>query len=243
MPELPNGAWLAAVMAAHGLVLGGLAFGFSKLPQPITPPAVVGMLILPAPPAVPPAPRAVAPKPQPKLRQAPRPRPRPPAPKPPPAPPSERAVTLPPQDPAPAPIEPDLLPVVDQEGVEAASDSFEVADLASLAAQAAAVGGATAAEGPPVTLPRTDASHLSNPVPRYPTLSRRFGEQGRVLLDVYILPDGQVGEIRLNTSSGFARLDEAALTTVRNWRFVPARRGDEPIPYWYVQPITFSLDR
>jgi len=92
-------------------------------------------------------------------------------------------------------------------------------------------------------MPRTDASHLNNPAPHYPTLSRRFGEQGRVLLDVYILPDGSVGEIKLNTSSGFARLDEAALAAVRTWRFVPARRGDEPIPYWYIQPVTFSLDR
>ncbi|MNU05823.1 Gram-negative bacterial tonB protein [compost metagenome] len=64
-----------------------------------------------------------------------------------------------------------------------------------------------------------------------------------MLLDVYILPDGSVGELKLNTSSGFARLDDAALSAVRHWRFVPARRGDAPIPYWYVQPVTFSLNR
>lgn len=62
-----------------------------------------------------------------------------------------------------------------------------------------------------------------------------------MLFDVYILPDGRVGEIRLKRSSGFTRLDEAALAAVRRWRYVPARRGDEPIPYWYVQPIDFVL--
>ncbi len=73
-------------------------------------------------------------------------------------------------------------------------------------------------------------------------MSRRFGEQGRVLFDVYILPDGRVGEIKLRRSSGFRYLDEAAMQAVRRWRYVPARRGDEPIPYWYIQPIMFSLD-
>ncbi len=227
MTELPNGAWLAAVMAVHGLVLGGIAFGSTKPPEPIKPPAIVGMVIPPAPAAAPPAPRAEDPKPKPKPRRAPK--PRPPAP---PAPPSERAILAEKS----APAEPDLLPVAHQVVAEAASDPPEVSDAApSLRPEGA--------DGPPITLPRQEASHLSNPAPRYPSLSRRFGEQGRVLLDVYILPDGTVGEIRLNTSSGFARLDEAALAAVRHWRFVPARRGDEAIPYWYVQPITFSLDR
>jgi len=99
------------------------------------------------------------------------------------------------------------------------------------------------AAGRAVTAPRSDASFLSNPAPVYPLASRRQREQGRVLLDVYILPDGAVGEIRLKRSSGHARLDRSALAAVRRWRYLPARRGDEPIPYWYVQPIDFELDR
>jgi protein TonB len=82
---------------------------------------------------------------------------------------------------------------------------------------------------------------LNNPAPAYPAASRRLGEQGRVLLDVYIQPDGRVGEIRVKQSSGYPRLDEAALDAVRRWRYVPARRGNEPIALWYVQPISFSL--
>ncbi len=62
----------------------------------------------------------------------------------------------------------------------------------------------------PVIPPRSDAAHLSNPAPVYPAVSRRLREQGRVLFDVYILPDGTVGEIKLKRSSSFARLDEAA---------------------------------
>lgn len=96
-------------------------------------------------------------------------------------------------------------------------------------------------ETPQVVPPRVDASRLDNPAPPYPAVSRQLREQGRVLLDVYILPDGSVGEIRLRESCGYPRLDRSALEAVRHWRYLPARRGTEPIPYWYVQPILFSL--
>jgi protein TonB len=95
----------------------------------------------------------------------------------------------------------------------------------------------------PVTPPRVDASHLNNPAPRYPPLSRRMGEEGRVLLDVHIMADGSVAEVRLRSSSGSRRLDAAAIAAVQRWRYVPARRGDQNIAYWYVQPMVFSLTR
>ena len=88
--------------------------------------------------------------------------------------------------------------------------------------------------------PRSDASALNNPAPEYPPRSRTFHEQGRVQLDVYILPDGTVGQIKLHTSSGYSRLDNSALDAVRRWHYIPAKRGDVPIPYWYVQPIDGS---
>ncbi|MBI3772562.1 MAG: energy transducer TonB [Gammaproteobacteria bacterium] len=93
----------------------------------------------------------------------------------------------------------------------------------------------------PVIPPRVDAAHLNNPAPVYPPLSRRLGEQGQVLFDVYILADGTVGGIRLKVSSGFPRLDAAAREAVQRWRYVPARRGNTAIAYWYVQPIVFAL--
>lgn len=93
----------------------------------------------------------------------------------------------------------------------------------------------------PVVPPRSDASHLQNTL-SYPPVSRRLGEEGKVVLSVYILPNGTVGELKLKMTSGFPRLDEAALEQVRRWRYVPARRGDEAIPFWYTQPIVFSLE-
>lgn len=99
--------------------------------------------------------------------------------------------------------------------------------------------------GPPAaaTPPRFDADYLKNPAPAYPPISRRNNEQGRVLLRVLVAADGTAQEVALKTSSGHERLDQAALDTVRQWRFVPARVGGEPVAAWVVVPISFSLGR
>lgn len=95
----------------------------------------------------------------------------------------------------------------------------------------------------PVSQPRFDADYLRNPAPPYPALSRRLGEEGKVLLRVLVSPQGQAETVELKASSGSLRLDEAAIATVRGWRFVPARRGDAPVQSWVVVPILFKLER
>lgn len=87
-----------------------------------------------------------------------------------------------------------------------------------------------------------DASYLNNPAPLYPSLSKKYGEQGIVLLDVYVNISGGVDQIRVNKSSGFARLDNAALTTVKKWRFVPAKKGGQLENSWVQVPINFKLE-
>jgi protein TonB len=93
----------------------------------------------------------------------------------------------------------------------------------------------------PVVAPRFDADYLDNPAPAYPALSRRMGEQGRVLLRVYVHADGSVGQVEIAESSGFERLDRAAREAVARWRFVPARQGERPVAAWVLVPISFSL--
>jgi protein TonB len=94
---------------------------------------------------------------------------------------------------------------------------------------------------PAQTQPRFDADYLDNPKPQYPALSRRVGEQGRVLLRVRVDAAGKALEVQLHTSSGYARLDNAALETVRRWKFVPARLGSDPVAATVLVPIAFSL--
>ena len=92
------------------------------------------------------------------------------------------------------------------------------------------------------TPPAFDAAYLKNPAPAYPLMSKRRGEKGRVMLDVRVLPDGTAEQVKLRASSGHERLDQAAIEAVRQWRFVPARSGDEPVAAWVTVPVTFALD-
>jgi len=94
----------------------------------------------------------------------------------------------------------------------------------------------------PTTLPSLHADYLNNPAPAYPDQSRQQGEQGRVLLRVLVTTAGTVEQINLRKSSGYSRLDSAALETVKNWRFVPAQRGSQVVSAWVVVPISFSLE-
>lgn len=94
---------------------------------------------------------------------------------------------------------------------------------------------------PVVTEARFDADYLNNPPPVYPVLSRRRGEQGRVLLRVQVSAQGTAERVEVHTGSGHARLDAAALEAVRRWRFVPARRGDAAVAASVLVPIVFRL--
>lgn len=215
---ISNAVTFAGVVLLHVLGLVWAAQQLSVSEPVVTPPSVVGVLVAPEPEPAPPPPKPVPPPPKPEPKPVPTPKPvAKPTPKPTPKPEPVREVAQEPvQQAAPTPPAPPSAPV----------------QQATPAPEAPA----------PVTPPRTDAAHLNNPAPQYPALSRRLGEQGRVMLDVYILPDGSVGEIKLNRSSGFPRLDNAALQAVKTWKYVPAKRGDKPIPFWYVQPVSFVLN-
>jgi protein TonB len=93
-----------------------------------------------------------------------------------------------------------------------------------------------------ITAARFDADYLDNPKPVYPHASRRLGEQGKVLLRVYVSAAGLAEKVEIKLGSGFARLDQAAHDAVSRWHFVPARRGEQTIAAWVQVPITFQLD-
>jgi protein TonB len=88
---------------------------------------------------------------------------------------------------------------------------------------------------------RFDADYLRNPPPAYPALSRRMGEEGQVILRVFVSPEGHPAQIDLQRSSGSPRLDLAAREAVSRWQFVAARRGNEAFAAWVRVPIIFKL--
>lgn len=214
---------LLLVIALHAGAIASAMWMPAPKTQELVLPTVQGIL-LPAPPAeavqVPAAkeipPEPVPPPPEPE-KPKPKPKPKePPKPKPPvEPPPSERAIHQPEEvveTPPPPP----------PQAAVAAPDENDTS-------------------GAPVTPPQKDANPLNNPAPAYPNLSRRLGEQGTVLLEILILADGSVGEVRIKESSGHKRLDETAAKAVKRWRYTPAKRAGIAIEYWYLQPVDFSL--
>ena len=165
-------------------------------------------------PAIPRTPQP-APAPVPKVKMAPIPAPRAPTPEP-------QVVT----EPTPAPN----APVV---AATAVPTPAPVAEAAPAAAPAAP---------PRVDLPSSDAQYLQNPKPAYPAISKRLGEQGKVVVRVLIGPDGTAQKAEIRQSSGYERLDQAALNTVLAWRYVPGKRGGVPEAMWFNVPINFVLE-
>lgn len=94
---------------------------------------------------------------------------------------------------------------------------------------------------PAVQLPSSDADYLQNPKPTYPAMSRRQGEQGKTIVRVLIGVDGLPKLTELAKSSGFVRLDQAAMDTIMRWRFVPGKRAGVPEPMWFNIPINWVL--
>lgn len=228
------------VVLVVGLIHAGLLAAavnvIGPAPPKIEPPTISGILIqappaevvqMPSAPPPPPEPVQTPPPPEPKpVPPPPKPKPKPkpvPKPKPKPVPPLEKAITLPEQPPeeaAPAPPPPAPTPAP----VEVKSE--REANL-----------------GAPVVPPRVDASRRHNPAPAYPSVSRRRGEAGTVTLELLVLTDGRVTNVKVKESSGYPLLDRAALNAVKRWRYTPAKRGNQAIEFLYLQPITFELQQ
>ncbi|WP_312567327.1 energy transducer TonB, partial [Diaphorobacter sp.] len=96
---------------------------------------------------------------------------------------------------------------------------------------------------PSIELPSSDASYLNNPKPVYPAVSKRLGEQGKVMLRVLIGTDGLPQKVEVKQSSGFERLDRQAIDAVMRWRFVPGKRNGVPEAMWNLVPINFVLQQ
>lgn len=95
---------------------------------------------------------------------------------------------------------------------------------------------------PPVvrTPARQDPRHPFSR-PEYPAASKRNGEEGTVVMLLLVTEDGRVADAKLDKSSGFPKLDEAALRESRRWRVIPAKEGPKPVASWSRFAMTFRL--
>ncbi|HEU4373798.1 MAG TPA: energy transducer TonB [Telluria sp.] len=116
---------------------------------------------------------------------------------------------------------------------------------AEKAAPAAAVAAApVVAPAVPVAGPRTITSgveYIRAPQPEYPALSKRLGEQGRVVLRILVDEQGLPAQVVVQTSSGFARLDEAGRQAALRALFKPHTEDGRPVAVFVIVPLNFQM--
>lgn len=233
-------AWLisAAVVLIHITLLWAMERGWPDQPSPIDPAQVMMVSVLaqsPEPPT-PPAPRtAYAPQTQPLRKPAP-----------------ARAVPSMPADTSPvasvtspasvtAPAPP-VAPVPAAAPMHAVASAIAGTTPTGSNASSASGSAVTPATPASLVLPSSDADYLNNPAPAYPRMSKRLGEQGTVIVRVFIGLPGSAEKAEIRQSSGYDRLDAAALETVQRWRYVPGKRHGNPEAMWFNVPVRFVLE-
>ena len=98
-------------------------------------------------------------------------------------------------------------------------------------------GGGSGGYGTALLIPK----YGENAKPVYPREARANGYKGTVLLRVEVLSNGRVGQIEVKESCGYEILDRSALSAVKEWKFIPAKKGGIAIQAWVIIPIKFDL--
>ncbi len=153
---------------------------------------------------------------------------------------------LPPPPTAKAPLPPPLtLPLIVPEAAPSPSPTPPVAQVSPPSPSAPTAPSDSPAPAPapslPKTIPPSAVQYLVPPAPVYSRVSARMHESGRALVRVYIDEDGLPRNVQLAASTGFSRLDEAALAAVRNCRFKPYLENGVAVAGWAAIPIEFEL--
>ena len=76
---------------------------------------------------------------------------------------------------------------------------------------------------------------------KYPEVALHERAEGKVVVVAQIGVDGQVGEVKVVSSSGAASLDRAAVTLVKSQQYAPAQLDAQPIAVHARIPVTFAL--
>jgi periplasmic protein TonB len=165
-------------------------------------------------------------------------------------PPKQEIAKQPPKPPVPqkqAP--PQILAVETPTPTPSAPEPVQIAPPAPVLPPSVAVAAvATPAPAPvpapvPATkvLPSTDADDLYNPNQRYPRMSQTMGEQGTVFVRILIGDNGLPKKAELQKTSGFERLDQAALEFVMQSRYKPGTLGGKPTEMWMGREVKYIL--
>lgn len=210
---------LGVIIALHlGLFLLMQAGLFRHTVQAThAPKEIVATFITPEPQPVPAPPQPVAPKPK----------------------------TVPIVKKKPAPVKPlprKLEPAPMQETVSPPTEAAPPSDAPVVTAPSAP---APQAAAPVLAVPKTitGVEYIQAPRPDYPSISKRMGEEGKVLLRVLINEKGRPEKAEIQRSSGFDRLDEAARQSAMRALFKPHMEDGRPVAVYTTIPIDFKLNK
>jgi protein TonB len=90
--------------------------------------------------------------------------------------------------------------------------------------------------------PRYQLGSALNPKPSYPSLARKRGWEGDVILGVTVAADGTIEHLTFVKSTHYSVLNHAAWETVKKqWKFGKANDSDPAIPVYIEVPISFRL--
>jgi protein TonB len=202
----------AVVLALHGVVLYGL-WSYRVLPTPAETITMVVNLVNPP-----------VTQPQPPVSAPPEPR------KP---------------EPVPAPVQPEHQHLVAETPALAPDEplAYLPPPEAEVALPATITLPAVQTVAQPITLSgELSVICLERPKPAYPTMAKRMNEQGKATVRVELSADGQVINATVKTSSGYKRLDEAAINAVKTWRCNPAILNGVAVPAYATQQFSFTLE-
>lgn len=105
---------------------------------------------------------------------------------------------------------------------------------------------------PPAPAPRQDVIEKPRLDPKraqrdleefYPASSKRAGEEGSVVVNVFVQADGRIGEVKISDASGFSALDEGAVKYAKTWRLLPGKKNGVAEPMWYQVKVTFKIKK
>ncbi|QDQ84047.1 energy transducer TonB [Paraburkholderia megapolitana] len=78
--------------------------------------------------------------------------------------------------------------------------------------------------------------------PKYPKASFDAGERGVVKARIFLDPDGKFEKSEVVQSSGYPRLDEAAIESLKYTSCEPLMIDGKPVRASYVLPISFDIN-
>ena len=165
-------------------------------------------------------------------------------------------VAAPKEAPPPAPkvvpiaqLQPPVLPQVPVPAVQIApmQNTISVTQTAALIEKTPPPAPVAVVSAPPVPgtgTPKTITTGMEYILPPqtiYPPLSKRMGEQGKVVLRILVGENGKPDQVLVQTSSGFTRLDEAGRQAGLRAVFKPHLENGHPVPVYVILPLNFQL--